>query len=194
MHSRAASWAWRSEHAVVRASWRSGFGWRDDPIRHRRKFHYGGDFRAPRDTPVYAAGGGTVIYCGRRHGYGKVIDVRHHDSLVTRYAHLASIDVKCGQTVGADERIGKVGSTGRATGPHLHFEVRVGGVAVDPVEAMRVAELQRAGDSDETRQLAIALRDAASTAVSVIDPPRAAKVRDGEGRSSARAKRRRPNS
>lgn len=177
----------------VRGIASSGFGWRDDPIRHRRKFHYGGDFRAPRGTPVYAAGDGVVSFCGRRNGYGKVIDVRHGGSaLVTRYAHLSSIDVKCGQAVTADQLIGKVGSTGRATGPHLHFEVRIDGQAVDPTEAMRVAELQRDDDSDETRRLAQALRASAATAVSTIDPPRARSSGKSEGGKSSKARRRRP--
>ena len=151
----------------------SGFGWRDDPIRHRRRFHYGGDFRAPRGTPVYAAGGGTVTFRGRRHGYGKVIDVRHDGGLLTRYAHLSTIEVERGQHVDADALIGRVGSTGRTTGPHLHFEVRIEGRAVDPTEAMRVAELQRnegPDASDVTRLAAVALRSGAGTAVSAIDP------------------------
>ena len=122
----------------------SGFGWRDDPIRKRdRRFHSGADFRADPGTPVVAAGDGVVVFAGRQGGYGNVIYVNHGGGVVTRYAHLRRIETKQDAPVTAGERIGQVGSTGRATGPHLHFEVRLDGRAVDPVTAMTVAELER---------------------------------------------------
>lgn len=121
----------------------SGFGWRRDPINRRGKFHKGTDFRADRGTPVYAAGAGVVAFTGRQSGYGKIIYVDHGGGLVTRYAHLHRIEVEPGTPVTAGGQIGQVGSTGRTTGPHLHFEVRVQGRAIDPSLAMRVAELQR---------------------------------------------------
>jgi murein DD-endopeptidase MepM/ murein hydrolase activator NlpD len=119
----------------------SGFGWRDDPIRKRPKFHHGTDYRGKSGTPVLAAGGGTVVVAGRRGGYGNVVFVDHGGGIVTRYAHLRRIETKLGATIEAGDRIGQIGSTGRTTGPHLHFEVRLGGRSVDPNTA--VAELMR---------------------------------------------------
>ncbi len=121
----------------------SGFGWRDDPLNDRRKFHKGTDFRAPRGTPVYAAGGGTVIFTGRMGGYGNVVFIDHGGGVITRYAHLRRIGTKRDAQVVAGAQIGEVGSTGRATGPHLHFEVRLDGRAVNPSVAMSLGALQR---------------------------------------------------
>ncbi len=121
----------------------SGYGWRDDPIRHTWKFHGGTDYPADRGTPVAVAGDGVVTFAGRQRGYGNVIYVDHGGGVVTLYGHLRRIETKKGATVTAGERIGQVGSTGRATGPHLHFEVRLDHRPVDPVMAMRVAEFER---------------------------------------------------
>ncbi len=122
----------------------SGYGWRDDPIRHTWKFHGGTDFPSDPGTPVDVAGDGVVAFAGRQNGYGNVIYVDHGGGVVTLYGHLRRIETKKGDTVAAGERIGQVGSTGRATGPHLHFEVRLDGRPVDPVLAMHVADLERA--------------------------------------------------
>jgi murein DD-endopeptidase MepM/ murein hydrolase activator NlpD len=121
----------------------SGFGWRDDPIRHTRSFHAGTDFRSQPGAPVMAAGDGVVTFCGRLGGYGNVIDVDHGGGVVTRYAHLRRIITRKAAAVSAGEVIGQVGSTGRTTGPHLHFEVRIDGAPVSPIEAMAVAQMQR---------------------------------------------------
>ena len=144
----------------------SGFGWRDDPIRHRRQFHAGTDIRAPRGTRVYVAGDGHVIFAGRQHGYGKVVYVDHGGGVVTRYAHLSRIEVHRGDDVAAATEIGRVGSTGRATGPHLHFEVRIDGRPVNPVLAMQVAGLERT-DPDLAALLGVALAPACSRAGSM---------------------------
>ena len=174
----------------VRGVESSGFGWRDDPIRHRRRFHRGNDFRADRGTPVYAAGAGTVIWCSRRGGYGRSIDIRHADGLVTRYGHLSKILVTRGQQVDADAEIGLVGSTGRATGPHLHFEVRIHDRAVDPQIAVHVGELQRHGTPKEIATAAIALRpETQAASVSTLDPPRARRAAD-EAKSRRRHRHR----
>jgi murein DD-endopeptidase MepM/ murein hydrolase activator NlpD len=121
----------------------SGFGWRDDPMRHDRRFHYGTDFRSKPGTPVLAAGAGIVVFCGRQGGYGNVIYVDHGGGVLTRYGHLRKIETQKGAAVAAGAEIGQVGSTGRSTGPHLHFEVRLDGRAVNPVLAMQVADLER---------------------------------------------------
>jgi len=150
----------------------SGFGWRDDPIRHRPKFHSGTDFRGERGTPVLAAGDGIVVFAGRRGGYGNVIDVDHGGGVITRYAHLRRIEAKRETPVIAGQRIGQVGSTGRATGPHLHFEVRLDGRPVDPVTAMTVAELTRESvELGKVAAFALAPELQAESA-SRIDPPR----------------------
>lgn len=130
----------------------SGFGWRDDPFHHNRRYHRGADFRAKPGTAVLAAGDGIVVFAGRQSGYGNVIYVDHGGGVVTRYAHLRRIETKKDAPVTAGERIGQVGSTGRATGPHLHFEIRLDGRAVDPVTAMQVADLER--QSPEVGRLA----------------------------------------
>lgn len=135
----------------------SGFGWRLDPINDSRKFHKGADYRADRGTPVYAAGAGVVVFSGRQKGYGKVIYLDHGGGLVTRYAHLRAIGVERGATVAADALIGEVGSTGRTTGPHLHFEVRIDGRAVDPGLAMDIGALQRTEAPEIVRIAALAL-------------------------------------
>lgn len=111
----------------------SSFGWRVDPISGRRTFHEGIDFSANRGVPVYASGGAVVKFVGWRQGYGKVIDLDHGYGYITRYAHLHKIDVKKGQTVTRGELIGQVGSTGKSTGAHLHYEVLYRGQCVDPI-------------------------------------------------------------
>jgi murein DD-endopeptidase MepM/ murein hydrolase activator NlpD len=135
----------------------SGYGWRDDPFHGRRKFHSGTDYRADRGTPVFAAGSGRVVFAGRQHGYGKAILIDHGNGLLTRYGHLHRIEVEEGAEVAAATKIGQVGSTGRATGPHLHFEVRLEGRPVDPVFAMRLGRFQRTAP-DLARVLAYGLR------------------------------------
>jgi murein DD-endopeptidase MepM/ murein hydrolase activator NlpD len=110
----------------------SSFGWRADPLNGKRKFHAGVDVRAAYGTEVPAAGAGTVTFAGERGGYGLMVTVEHDNGVETRYAHLASTAVQAGQTVAAGDVLGRVGSTGRSTGPHLHFEVLRDGERVDP--------------------------------------------------------------
>lgn len=111
----------------------SGYGYRTDPIYHVRKFHAGMDFACPTGTPVYATGNGKVTYAKWKTGYGNCIEIDHGYGYVTRYAHLSKIDVKLNQTVARGEVIGKVGSTGKSTGAHLHYEVMVNGRNQNPV-------------------------------------------------------------
>ncbi len=110
----------------------SGFGNRTDPFTGGRAYHSGIDFPAPKGTPVLSAGYGKVTFVGQKSGYGKLVEVTHAGGLITRYGHLSAFLVKEGQVVNAGTPIAKVGSTGRSTGPHLHFEVRSKDRALDP--------------------------------------------------------------
>lgn len=115
----------------------SHFGERNDPFTGQKRMHHGLDLAAPAGTPVRAAADGIVRFAGKRGGYGNVVIVEHADGTETRYAHLRDLSVKRGASVAAGENIATVGSTGRSTGPHLHFELRRNGEAVAPEEWMR---------------------------------------------------------
>jgi len=155
----------------------SGFGWRDDPIRHDRRYHGGTDFRAKHGTPVVVAGDGRVVFAGRQGGYGNVVYVDHGGGLVTRYGHLSRIETTKDATLVAGQKLGQVGCTGRCTGPHLHFEVRLDGRAVDPVTAMAVADLEREAPL------------AGKLAAFALSPEIQAKARDhSDDKKAARAK------
>ena len=110
----------------------SPFGARTSPTTGAQEFHEGIDIGAAQGTPIRAAASGTVTFAGQMSGYGNVVIVQHAAGLQTRYAHQSAMSVTAGQTVAAGDVIGAVGATGEATGPHLHFEVRLNGVAVDP--------------------------------------------------------------
>lgn len=110
----------------------SGFGNRTDPFTGGRAFHAGIDFSAPRGKTVLSAGAGEITFVGERSGYGNTVEVTHAGGIITRYGHLSAFLVSVGQTVDTGTPIARVGSTGRSTGPHLHFEVRRDDRAVDP--------------------------------------------------------------
>ena len=110
----------------------SGFGHRHHPILRKRKMHYGVDIGAPSGTPIRAMRSGTVTHAGPKGTYGNLVIVDHGDGLETRYAHAKSVHVRPGDRVTQGSLLASVGSTGRSTGPHLHFEVRQDGTAVDP--------------------------------------------------------------
>jgi murein DD-endopeptidase MepM/ murein hydrolase activator NlpD len=115
----------------------SPFGMRLDPFLGRPAIHTGIDLRGETGEPVHATAAGKVTIAGREGGYGNMVEINHGNGLATRYGHLSEIDVKVGQTVRIGETIGKIGSTGRSTGPHLHYETRVNGEAVDPQKFLR---------------------------------------------------------
>ncbi|KWV92291.1 peptidase M23 [Erythrobacter sp. YT30] len=110
----------------------SDFGYRRDPFNGRGAMHGGIDFKGKINSPIFAAATGEVVFAGWKGGYGRVIDIRHANGMVTRYAHLYRIGVKVGDAVQAGDTIGGLGSSGRSTGPHLHFEVRINDKAVNP--------------------------------------------------------------
>lgn len=110
----------------------SGFGIRRDPITGQRRFHPGVDLAAPRGTAIHAAADGEVVFSGWRGRGGNVVEVRHTNGLVTSYAHAERLFVRPGQKVGVGDVIATVGSSGRSTGPHLHFTARRGGQVIDP--------------------------------------------------------------
>ena len=110
----------------------SGFGWRLDPFTGRNAFHEGIDFPAPTGTPIVAAAGGVVIASEFHPQFGNMLEIDHGGDLITRYAHTSKIYVKLGDIVKRGQHVADIGSTGRSTGSHLHFEVRIKDVPQDP--------------------------------------------------------------
>jgi len=110
----------------------SGFGYRADPFTGAGAFHPGLDFRGPIGAPIYAAAPGRVSFVGQRSGYGNCVEIDHGNGLQTRYAHMSGFRTQVGRQVSPGEVIGLIGSTGRSTGPHLHFEVRIADRPVNP--------------------------------------------------------------
>lgn len=123
----------------------SGFGVRSDPFLGRPAMHTGLDFRAATGDPARVTANGKVVSAGWSGGYGRMVEVDHGNGLSTRYGHLSEINVKVGETVKIGQVIGLVGSTGRSTGPHLHYETRIDGEAVDPQKFLRAGVRLSAG-------------------------------------------------
>ncbi len=113
----------------------SRFGWRGDPVEGGTRFHAGVDIPAHAGAAVRAVRAGRVVFAGWAGGYGNLVVIDHGAGLRSRYGHLERVLVAAGEPVGTGDKIGEVGSTGRSTGPHLHYEVRKGGVAIDPMRA-----------------------------------------------------------
>jgi murein DD-endopeptidase MepM/ murein hydrolase activator NlpD len=118
----------------------SGFGVRADPFLGRPAMHTGIDFRGDSGDPVHATAAGTVVEAGWSGGYGRMVEIDHGNGFSTRYGHLSKIDVKLGQSIKIGQVIGEIGSTGRSTGPHLHYETRIDGDAVNPQKFLRAGE------------------------------------------------------
>jgi len=115
----------------------SGFGVRPDPFLGRPAMHTGLDLRGTMGDPVRATANGTVTTAGWSGGYGNMVELDHGNGFATRYGHMSAIDVKVGQQVKIGQIVGRLGSTGRSTGPHLHYETRIDGEAVDPQRFLR---------------------------------------------------------
>jgi murein DD-endopeptidase MepM/ murein hydrolase activator NlpD len=125
----------------VKAAFRftSQYGYRRDPKTGGRRMHKGVDFAAGMGTPLYATADGVVTHSGWQSGYGRLVKIQHEFGIETRYAHLSKLRVKVGQRVSRGQRIGDMGASGRVTGVHLHYEVRVGGKAVNPMIYIKAA-------------------------------------------------------
>lgn len=123
--------------AAVR--WTSGFGGRNDPLGRGYRRHEGQDLAGAYGTPIFSTADGVVTYAGWESGYGRLVKVQHAFGLETRYGHLSQIRVEVGQRVSRGDRIGDMGNSGRSTGTHLHYEVRVNGTAVNPLKFIRAA-------------------------------------------------------
>jgi len=118
----------------------SNYGYRSDPFRGSRRRHNGIDMAGPTGTPIYATADGIVGRAQWVSGYGKYIEINHGNGIQTRYGHLSSIKVTANGRVKAGDLIGLMGSTGRSTGPHLHYEVRIAGKPVNPIPFMQSDE------------------------------------------------------
>ena len=131
----------------------SGFGFRLDPFTGAGAFHPGLDFRGPVGAPIYAAARGTISFVGQRSGYGNCVEIDHGNGLVTRYAHMSGFRTVLGKAVLPGEVIGLIGSTGRSTGPHLHFEVRINDRPVNPRPFLEAVPhvLEKAGQPAATQ-------------------------------------------
>jgi murein DD-endopeptidase MepM/ murein hydrolase activator NlpD len=128
----------------VAAQWNaSGFGWRVDPFTGEAAMHEGVDFTAEVGTSIKAAAAGIVINVERHPEYGNLIEIDHGNELTTRYAHASKVFVKVGELVRRGQKIAEVGTTGRSTGPHLHFEVRIRGVAQNPNRFLQQAQTDK---------------------------------------------------
>ncbi len=115
----------------------SKYGKRHDPLNNRWSMHYGVDFGGTLKTPVYSTAPGKVTYAGNKGKYGNIIEIDHGDGVISRFAHLQKILVKRGQAIGFYEKIGLLGSSGRSTGPHLHYEINVAGKPMNPIKFIK---------------------------------------------------------
>ena len=125
----------------VKTSFRytSDFGYRNDPINGSGRLHEGQDLAGDYGSPIYTPADGTISFAGWENGYGRLIKIQHAFGIETRYGHLSQIDVEVGQKVSRGDHIGDMGNSGRSTGTHLHYEVRLGGKAVNPMTFIRAS-------------------------------------------------------
>jgi murein DD-endopeptidase MepM/ murein hydrolase activator NlpD len=123
---------------VLGGGYNSNFGWRIDPFTGQHSYHEGIDFAGSDGTPILAAAGGVVVYAEYHPAYGNMVEIDHGNELISRYAHASRLHVKVGDMVLRGAKIAEVGRTGRATGTHLHFEVRQRGMAVNPAQFLQL--------------------------------------------------------
>ena len=148
-----------SEKPVKTAAFTSGFGVRTDPFQARAAMHPGIDLAGPMGTPIYATADGTVLRAGwNSGGYGNLVEIDHGKGIATRYGHMSAILVSAGQHISRGQQIGRMGSTGRSTGSHLHYEVRIDGRPVNPIPFMKSTDYllaMRAGSGPSLDQVAM---------------------------------------
>lgn len=149
-----------SDKPVKTAEFMSAYGRRTDPFERRIRMHEGIDLAAPIGTPIYVTAEGTILRAGwNSGGYGNFVEVDHGRGIITRYGHLSAILVRAGQHVTRGQQVGRMGSTGRSTGSHLHYEVRIDGRAVNPIPFMKTTDyvlaMQRRANSAPMEQMAI---------------------------------------
>jgi len=149
-----------SEKPVRTAAFTSGFGVRSDPFRHGAAMHPGIDLSGPYGTPIYATADGTVLRAGwNSGGYGNLVELDHGRGINTRYGHLSAILIRPGDRITRGQLIGRMGSTGRSTGNHLHYEVRIDGRPVNPVPFMKATDylvaMQTKANAAPMEQLAL---------------------------------------
>jgi murein DD-endopeptidase MepM/ murein hydrolase activator NlpD len=143
----------------------SGFGMRLHPIDHEERLHSGMDIAAPTGTPIQAAAAGQVVFSGTQAGYGNVVVIQHEEGYSTLYAHTTANLVSVGTTVSQGQPIATVGSTGRSTGPHLHFEVRKDGKRLDPVQFFAAGNTPKSAaavEDDSSTKIALKFRMASA--------------------------------
>jgi len=140
---------------VNQISLSSGFGIRSDPFRGSAAMHAGVDMPGPTGTPIYATADGIVGYSAWMNGYGNLVEIEHGKGVETRYGHLSRILVKAGQPVKRGQMIALMGSTGRSTGSHLHYEVRLDGRAVNPIPFLQASDYLTAMQKAQPTQVAM---------------------------------------
>ena len=144
-----------SVQPVDRLNFTSNFGIRSDPFQGNARMHAGVDIPGATGTPIYATADGTVAHADRLGGYGNLVELDHGKGIATRYGHLSRILVAPGSHVVRGQLIALMGSTGRSTGPHLHYEVRIDGHAVNPVPFLTMADYWQAANSDAARVIPV---------------------------------------
>ena len=144
-----------SVHPVDKLNFTSNFGIRSDPFNGTARMHAGVDIPGATGTPIYATADGTIAHAERMGGYGNMVEIDHGKGLATRYGHMSKLLVEPGAHVTRGQLIGLMGSTGRSTGPHLHYEVRIDGHAVNPVPFLTTADYWLAARSDTVRAIPV---------------------------------------
>ena len=144
-----------SVQPVDRLTFTSNFGIRSDPFRGSARMHAGVDISGPVGTPIYATADGVIAHAERMGGYGNMVEVDHGKGIATRYGHMSRILVESGTQVRRGQLIGLMGSTGRSTGSHLHYEVRIDGHAVNPAPFLTTGDYLLAAASDAARMIPV---------------------------------------